>query len=198
MAGVGAAAGVGGRSEEAREKAYTLGKSYDTTSGKIVIMTSRSKDDLQSPTYPPRSIPDLRSIPDQTATAVKIIPVDTEDEMSDPMPAAITKPAKGAPPPVSAKPAWRPPPLESIDGSGKSSSEADGAVAGAVGDAEKTELRLLGDRMSPLLRSPLRSPHMSPTPDLARRSPYLARASPTSKVVVLTPALNYYPQCLTK
>ncbi|XP_031439399.1 band 4.1-like protein 3a isoform X2 [Clupea harengus] len=177
------------KTEEVREKAYTLGKSYDTTSGKIVTMTSRGKDgDLPSPSYP------LRSIPDQTATAVKFIPVDTEDELSDPV---LTKPAKAAPPPVSVKPSWSP-------GQGVGAVRVAAVAAAAVvigsgeeiGDSEESELRpradpSLGDRTSPMMRSPIRtplkSPAKSPAPDMPHLSPgpvsYLAKTSPTARVV---------------
>lgn len=181
------------QTEEVREKTYTLGKSYDTTSGKIVTMTSRAKDgDLPSPSSPTQP---LRSIPDQTATAVKIIPVDTEDELSDPVPMKPTK--AGPPPPVSAKPVWSPP----------SATVSVGVVKAAVaalsssedtGETERSDQKLLtadaalGDRSSPLMRSPLRSPLKSPampqTPELPRLSPgavsYLAKTPPTARVVV--------------
>ncbi|XP_062376793.1 band 4.1-like protein 3a isoform X2 [Sardina pilchardus] len=170
------------KTDEVREKTYTLGKSYDTTSGKIVTMTSRAKDgDLPSPSASP-----LSSIPDQTAIAVKIIPVDTEDELSDPVP---IKPAKGPPPLVSVKPAWRPPPSDA-------SAARAAAEAATSGDAEKSDQKLLaadaalGDRTSPLMRSPLRSPLKSPaipqTPEMPRLSPghvsYLAKTPPTARV----------------
>lgn len=182
------------KTEDVREKTYTLGKSYDTTSGKIVTMTSRAKDgDLPSPSSPPHP---LRSIPDQTATAVKIIPVDTEDELSDPAP---MKPVKPGPPPVSAKPVWTPPSAEVSVGVGV----VKAAVAALntsedTGDMEKSDQKLLmadaalGDRTSPLMRSPLRSPLKTPampqTPEMPRLSPgavsYLARTPPTARVVV--------------
>ncbi|XP_048121721.1 band 4.1-like protein 3a isoform X1 [Alosa alosa] len=171
------------KTEEVREKTYTLGKSYDTTSGKIVTMTSRAKDgDLPSPSASP-----LSSIPDQTATAVKIIPVDTEDELSDPVP---IKPTKGPPPLISVKPAWKPPPADA-------SAVREGAEAVHSGeetaDAEKLDQKLLaadaalGDRtMRSPLRSPLKSPAIPQTPELPRLSPghvsYLAKTPPTARV----------------
>ncbi|XP_041923880.1 band 4.1-like protein 3a isoform X1 [Alosa sapidissima] len=174
------------KTEEVREKTYTLGKSYDTTSGKIVTMTSRAKDgDLPSPSASP-----LSSIPDQTATAVKIIPVDTEDELSDPVPIKPIKPTKGPPPLISVKPAWKPPPADA-------SAVREGAEAVHSGeetaDAEKLDQKLLaadaalGDRtMRSPLRSPLKSPAIPQTPELPRLSPghvsYLAKTPPTARV----------------
>ena len=66
-----------------------------------------------------------------------------------------------------------------------------------IGDSEESELRpradpSLGDRTSPMMRSPIRtplkSPAKSPAPDMPHLSPgpvsYLAKTSPTARVVV--------------
>uniref|UniRef100_A0A6Q2YIC3 FERM domain-containing protein n=1 Tax=Esox lucius TaxID=8010 RepID=A0A6Q2YIC3_ESOLU len=64
------------KTEEMREKTYTLGKSYDTTSGKIVSMTTRAKEgrDATAPVF----ARELKRAADQSAATVKVIPVSAE------------------------------------------------------------------------------------------------------------------------
>uniref|UniRef100_A0AAY4A0X0 FERM domain-containing protein n=1 Tax=Denticeps clupeoides TaxID=299321 RepID=A0AAY4A0X0_9TELE len=96
------------KTEVVREKTYTLGKSYDTVSGKIVTMTTHNKDgDLPSPLY------SLKKIPDQTATAVKIIPVDPESDVSE-----LTS-TEGKAPMITIKEARTPSPSEPTPGLGR-------------------------------------------------------------------------------
>ncbi|RXM37053.1 Band 4.1-like protein 3 [Acipenser ruthenus] len=63
------------KEEELKQKAYTLGKSYDTQSGKIVTMTTRFRDGDKSVQY---SLEDKRKM-DHSST-VKIFPVSAEYE----------------------------------------------------------------------------------------------------------------------
>uniref|UniRef100_A0A8C7TLA9 Erythrocyte membrane protein band 4.1-like 3a n=1 Tax=Oncorhynchus mykiss TaxID=8022 RepID=A0A8C7TLA9_ONCMY len=70
------------KTEEMREKNYTLGKSYDTMSGKIVTMTKRAKDGGEAVAAAPAAFArELMRAADQSTTTVKIIPVSTEYEM---------------------------------------------------------------------------------------------------------------------
>ncbi|XP_058871374.1 band 4.1-like protein 3 isoform X10 [Acipenser ruthenus] len=64
------------KEEELKQKAYTLGKSYDTQSGKIVTMTTRFRDGDKSVQY---SLEDKRKM-DHSST-VKIFPVSAEYEV---------------------------------------------------------------------------------------------------------------------
>ncbi|XP_028820485.1 band 4.1-like protein 3a isoform X5 [Denticeps clupeoides] len=165
------------KTEVVREKTYTLGKSYDTVSGKIVTMTTHNKDgDLPSPLY------SLKKIPDQTATAVKIIPVDPESDVSE-----LTS-TEGKAPMITIKEARTPSPSEPTPGLGRmvvsvTSNEE-------LPESKRAELALLPEstlrgRSSPLLRSPLRSPAKSPAE--LRLSPgpmsILTKTSPTARVV---------------
>uniref|UniRef100_A0AAY3ZZL3 FERM domain-containing protein n=1 Tax=Denticeps clupeoides TaxID=299321 RepID=A0AAY3ZZL3_9TELE len=164
------------KTEVVREKTYTLGKSYDTVSGKIVTMTTHNKDgDLPSPLY------SLKKIPDQTATAVKIIPVDPESDVSE-----LTS-TEGKAPMITIKEARTPSPSEPTPGLGRmvvsvTSNEE-------LPESKRAELALLPEstlrgRSSPLLRSPLRSPAKSPAE--LRLSPgpmsILTKTSPTARV----------------
>lgn len=60
--------------EEGKQKIYTLGKSYDTVSGKIVTMTGKAKEGEKG--VPPATLEAL-----QKTESVKIIPVMTEYEV---------------------------------------------------------------------------------------------------------------------
>uniref|UniRef100_A0A8C9RT10 Erythrocyte membrane protein band 4.1-like 3a n=1 Tax=Scleropages formosus TaxID=113540 RepID=A0A8C9RT10_SCLFO len=62
--------------EEVQQKTYTLGKSYDTVSGKIVTMTTRTIDDDKSVQFTSQ---DVRRMADRSST-IKIIPVTDEYE----------------------------------------------------------------------------------------------------------------------
>ncbi|MFT7813890.1 band 4.1-like protein 3 isoform X3 [Arapaima gigas] len=67
--------------EEVQQKAYTLGKSYDTVSGKIVTMTTHTTDDDKSVQFTSQ---DVRRTGDRSST-VKIIPVMDEMESLEPL-----------------------------------------------------------------------------------------------------------------
>ncbi|XP_014346709.1 band 4.1-like protein 3a isoform X4 [Latimeria chalumnae] len=66
------------REEDLKQKTYTLGKSYDTVSGKIVTMTARVKDgDKEVQMVPPV----VKTMQKNVTETVKIIPVATEYEV---------------------------------------------------------------------------------------------------------------------
>ncbi|XP_058878496.1 band 4.1-like protein 3 isoform X17 [Acipenser ruthenus] len=69
------------KEEELKQKAYTLGKSYDTQSGKIVTMTTRVRDGDKSVHY---SSQEATRKMDHSST-VKIIPVSAEYEILEPV-----------------------------------------------------------------------------------------------------------------
>ncbi|XP_070302846.1 uncharacterized protein [Salvelinus sp. IW2-2015] len=70
------------KTEEMEEKTYTLGKSYDTMSGKIITMTTQAKDGGEAAVGAPAVFArELKRAADQSTTTVKIIPVSTEYEM---------------------------------------------------------------------------------------------------------------------
>ncbi|KAM6142998.1 LOW QUALITY PROTEIN: uncharacterized protein FYN12_000819 [Phoenicopterus ruber ruber] len=64
--------------EENKQKMFTLGKSYDTVSGKIVTMTSKAKEGEKA--VPP-SVEALQKVEREVQESVKIIPVVTEYEI---------------------------------------------------------------------------------------------------------------------
>nr|XP_015209042.1 PREDICTED: band 4.1-like protein 3 isoform X11 [Lepisosteus oculatus] len=78
------------KEEEMKQKTYTLGKSYDTTSGKIVTMTTRAKDGDKSVQFTSQ---DPKRKAERSSPAVKIIPVSAEYEILDP--SAEDKPLTG-------------------------------------------------------------------------------------------------------
>ncbi|XP_066538315.1 band 4.1-like protein 3a isoform X3 [Hoplias malabaricus] len=157
-----------------------IGKSYDTTSGKIVAVTSES--DLPSPSLSAEK----KKLLDQTS-AVKIIPVSTEYE-----PAALIVTEAIAAPVITIKEAKTPSPSEPTEGVLQT------VVAIRSGEvtegAKRSELRLLTDGAPPTprsphrspLRSPLRSPGRSPVKTQMDLSPgssyYLTKTSPTARV----------------
>ncbi|XP_037392720.1 band 4.1-like protein 3a isoform X2 [Pygocentrus nattereri] len=176
--------------EGAVEKAVAvgeeIGKSYDTTSGKIVSVTSDTE--LPSPLLTAE-----KKLSDQTTSvAVKIIPVSAEYE------AAVLKATEAITAPViTIKEAKTPSPSETSEGVVRTvvairSSEE-------IGETERAELRLLSDpslrdgapptprspHRSPL-RSPLKSPLRSPAKTQMDLSPgpssYLTKTSPTARV----------------
>ncbi|KAL7874721.1 hypothetical protein SRHO_G00056910 [Serrasalmus rhombeus] len=176
--------------EGAVEKAVAvgeeIGKSYDTTSGKIVSVTSDTE--LPSPLLTAE-----KKLSDQTTSvAVKIIPVSAEYE------AAVLKATETITAPViTIKEARTPSPSETSEGVVRTvvairSSEE-------IGETERAELRLLSDpslrdgapptprspQRSPL-RSPLKSPLRSPAKTQMDLSPgpssYLTKTSPTARV----------------
>ncbi|KAI4895309.1 hypothetical protein NFI96_011149 [Prochilodus magdalenae] len=164
-----------------------IGKSYDTTSGKIISVTTDSE--LPSPSL----TAEKRKLSDQTtAAAVKIIPVSAEHEAA----ALIATEAVTAPV-ITIKEARTPSPSEATEGIVRTvlairSSEE-------IGETKRAEMRLLTDPSlregapptprSPIrspLRSPLKSPLRSPAKASMDLSPgpssYLTKASPTARV----------------
>ncbi|KAM8811396.1 band 4.1-like protein 3 isoform 3-T3 [Eudromia elegans] len=77
--------------EENKQKMYTLGKSYDTVSGKIVTMTSKVKEG-EKPVQP--SPEALEKMEREVQESVKIIPVVAEYEILEPV--ADEKAKRGA------------------------------------------------------------------------------------------------------
>ncbi|XP_039610756.1 band 4.1-like protein 3a isoform X7 [Polypterus senegalus] len=69
------------REEEFKSKSYTLGKSYDTMSGKVVTMTTRTRDGDKSVTY---TTQDLQRKMHPPSSSIKVIPVSTEYEILEP------------------------------------------------------------------------------------------------------------------
>lgn len=172
--------------EEVRDRTYTLGKSYDTTTGKIV--TTTREDDFPSPTLTVHK----KIFSDQTSTtAMKIIPVSTEK----PEPVILIGTETITAPVITVKEVRTPSP-----------SEPTGIVKMVVAicsseesDQEKrAELKLLTDSsmreaISPTPRSPRRSPLRSPLKSPSKSvelgvspspGPYLSKISPTARVVV--------------
>ncbi|OPJ83327.1 band 4.1-like protein 3 isoform C [Patagioenas fasciata monilis] len=68
--------------EENKQKMFTLGKSYDTVSGKIVTMTSKAKESEKA-VQP--SVEALRKMEREVQESVKIIPVVAEYEILEPV-----------------------------------------------------------------------------------------------------------------
>uniref|UniRef100_A0A8C5WHF4 Erythrocyte membrane protein band 4.1 like 3 n=1 Tax=Leptobrachium leishanense TaxID=445787 RepID=A0A8C5WHF4_9ANUR len=67
------------REEESRQKMYTLGKTYDAVSGKIVTMTSKTKEGEKVSL--PSSFEILQKLEQDVSETVKIIPVTAEYEI---------------------------------------------------------------------------------------------------------------------
>ncbi|XP_019401876.1 PREDICTED: band 4.1-like protein 3 isoform X3 [Crocodylus porosus] len=67
--------------EENKQKMYTLGKSYDTVSGKIVIMTSKAKEGEKTVQS---SLDAFQKLEREVQESVKIIPVVAEYEILEP------------------------------------------------------------------------------------------------------------------
>lgn len=68
--------------EESKQKMFTLGKSYDTVSGKIVTMTSKAKEGEKAE-QPPAAA--LQKMGREVHDSVKIIPVAAEYEILEPI-----------------------------------------------------------------------------------------------------------------
>lgn len=68
--------------EENKQKMFTLGKSYDTVSGKIVTMTSKAKESEKA-VQP--SVEALQKMEREVQESVKIIPVVAEYEILEPI-----------------------------------------------------------------------------------------------------------------
>ncbi|KAM6209878.1 band 4.1-like protein 3 [Sarcoramphus papa] len=69
--------------EENKQKMFTLGKSYDTVSGKIVTMTSKAKEGEKA-VQP--SVEALQKMEREVQESVKVIPVVAEYEILEPVP----------------------------------------------------------------------------------------------------------------
>ncbi|TSK16097.1 Band 4.1-like protein 3 [Bagarius yarrelli] len=172
--------------QEVREKTFTLGKSYDTTTGKIVIATK--EEDFPSPTVE-------KKLSEQTSTTtVKIITVSTEKHV----PEILTGTEAVTTPVITVEEARTPTPCDTT-----------GAVnmVVAIGsdeaneEAEKADQKLLSDStvmeaITPVPRSPVSSPLRSPLKSSSKSvelgvssspGPYLTKASPTASVTSTGP-----------
>ncbi|KAM4688116.1 band 4.1-like protein 3 isoform 9-T10 [Discoglossus pictus] len=67
------------REEESRQKMYTLGKSYDTVSGRVLTMTSKAKEGEK--VLQPTSLEAIQKLEKDISETVKIIPVTGEYEI---------------------------------------------------------------------------------------------------------------------
>ncbi|XP_014036723.2 band 4.1-like protein 3a isoform X3 [Salmo salar] len=199
------------KTEEMREKNYTLGKSYDTMSGKIVTMTKRAKDGGEAVAAAPAAFArELKRAADESTTTVKIIPVSTEYEMPVSVHMGLPPQEGIGPPMVTIKEARTPSPSEPSDGAlGAARTVVSIHSSQDISDAarvySKKQLRetfLLGDRSttpvaphtplsprSPMAKSPMAKSRMTmPKPPMAdlRLSPgpvsYLSRTPSPSKV----------------
>lgn len=200
------------KTEEMREKNYTLGKSYDTMSGKIVTMTKRAKDGGEAVAAAPAAFArELKRAADESTTTVKIIPVSTEYEMPVSVHMGLPPQEGIGPPMVTIKEARTPSPSEPSDGAlGAArtvvfihSSQDISDAARVYSKKQLRETFLLGDRSttpvaphtplsprSPMAKSPMAKSRMTmPKPPMAdlRLSPgpvsYLSRTPSPSKVV---------------
>uniref|UniRef100_A0A674CLQ7 Erythrocyte membrane protein band 4.1-like 3a n=1 Tax=Salmo trutta TaxID=8032 RepID=A0A674CLQ7_SALTR len=199
------------KTEEMREKNYTLGKSYDTMSGKIVTMTKRAKDGGEAVAAAPAAFArELKRAADQSTTTVKIIPVSTEYEMPVSVHMGLSPQEGIGTPMITIKEARTPSPSEPSDGAlgaartvvSIHSSQDISDAARAYSRKQLRETFLLGDRSttpvaphtplsprSPMAKSPMaKSPMTMPKPPMAdlRLSPgpvsYLSRTPSPSKV----------------
>ncbi|XP_034145108.1 band 4.1-like protein 3a isoform X3 [Esox lucius] len=196
------------KTEEMREKTYTLGKSYDTTSGKIVSMTTRAKEgrDATAPVF----ARELKRAADQSAATVKVIPVSAEYDAPAIGPPMITikeastpSPSEGSPPVLTAiREVKAPSPSEARVLVSVRSGQYGGDTSTVDSRRQLRETFLLGDRStspvapptplsprSPMAKSPMaKSPMTMPKPAMAdlRLSPgpvsYLSRTPSPSKV----------------
>ncbi|XP_075441410.1 band 4.1-like protein 3 isoform X1 [Ascaphus truei] len=71
------------REEESRQKMYTLGKSYDAVSGKVVTMASKPKEGEK--VLQPSSVEASQKLEKDVSETVKIIPVTVEYEILEPL-----------------------------------------------------------------------------------------------------------------
>ncbi|XP_071184645.1 band 4.1-like protein 3 isoform X5 [Salvelinus alpinus] len=178
--------------EEMREKNYTLGKSYDTMSGKIVTMTKRAKDGGEAVAAAPAAFArELKRAADQSTTTVKIIPVSTEYEMPVSVHMGLPPQEGIGPPMITIKEARTPSPSEPSDGAlglGAVRTVVSIRSSQDISDAARADSRrqlretfLLGDRSttpvaphtplsprSPMAKSPMaKSPMTMPKPPMA-------------------------------
>ncbi|XP_046702455.1 band 4.1-like protein 3a isoform X3 [Silurus meridionalis] len=170
--------------EEVRKKAFALGKSYDTATGKI--MTTTKEDDFPSPTL---TVEKLKLLDQTSTTAVKIIPVSPETHE----PATLSGTEAITAPVITVKEAKTPSPSEPA-----SIVKMVVAVFSSEDneEAKKAELKLLTD--SPMMeaitltprsprRSPIRSPLKSPSKSVElvvspSKGSYITKTSPTARV----------------
>ncbi|KAK6299717.1 hypothetical protein J4Q44_G00297500 [Coregonus suidteri] len=177
------------KTKEMREKNYTLGKSYDTMSGKIVTMTTRAKDGGEAAAAAPAVFArELKRAADQSTTTVKIIPVSTEYEMPVLVHMGLPPQEGIGPPMITIKEARTPSPSEPSDGAlglgavrtvvSIHSSQDISDAARADSRKQLRETFLLGDRSttpvaphtplsprSPMAKSPMaKSPMTMPKP----------------------------------
>ncbi|XP_055784649.1 band 4.1-like protein 3a isoform X4 [Salvelinus fontinalis] len=180
------------KTEEMREKNYTLGKSYDTMSGKIVTMTKRAKDGGEAVAAAPAAFArELKRAADQSTTTVKIIPVSTEYEMPVSVHMGLPPQEGIGPPMITIKEARTPSPSEPSDGAlglGAVRTVVSIRSSQDISDAARADSRrqlrenfLLGDRSttpvaphtplsprSPMAKSPMaKSPMTMPKPPMA-------------------------------
>lgn len=179
------------KTEEMREKNYTLGKSYDTMSGKIVTMTKRAKDGGEAVAAAPAAFArELKRAADQSTTTVKIIPVSTEYEMPVSVHMGLPPQEGIGPPMITIKEARRPSPSEPSNGAlglGTVRTMVSIRSSQDISDAARADSRkqlretfLLGDRSttpvaphtplsprSPMAKSPMaKSPMTKPKPPM--------------------------------
>ncbi|XP_035612170.1 band 4.1-like protein 3a isoform X14 [Oncorhynchus keta] len=179
------------KTEEMREKNYTLGKSYDTMSGKIVTMTKRAKDGGEAVAAAPAAFPrELKRAADQSTTTVKIIPVSTEYEMPVSVHMGLPPQEGVGPPMITIKEARTPSPSEPSNGAlglGTVRTMVSIRSSQDISDAARADSRkqlretfLLGDRSttpvaphtplsprSPMAKSPMaKSPMTKPKPPM--------------------------------
>nr|XP_046211748.1 band 4.1-like protein 3 isoform X8 [Oncorhynchus gorbuscha] len=179
------------KTEEIREKNYTLGKSYDTMSGKIVTMTKRAKDGGEAVAAAPAVFArELKRAADQSTTTVKIIPVSTEYEMPVSVHMGLPPQEGIGPPMITIKEARTPSPSEPSSGAlglGTLRTMVSICSSQDISDAARADSRkqlretfLLGDRSttpvaphtplsprSPMAKSPMaKSPMTKPKPPM--------------------------------
>nr|XP_029516943.1 band 4.1-like protein 3 isoform X1 [Oncorhynchus nerka]XP_029516944.1 band 4.1-like protein 3 isoform X1 [Oncorhynchus nerka] len=179
------------KTEEMREKNYTLGKSYDTMSGKIVTMTKRAKDGGEAVAAAPAAFArELKRAADQSTTTVKIIPVSTEYEMPVSVHMGLPPQEGIGPPMITIKETRTPSPSEPSNGAlglGTVRTMVSIRSSQDISDAARADSRkqlretfLLGDRSttpvaphtplsprSPMAKSPMaKSPMTKPKPPM--------------------------------
>ncbi|KAI1888955.1 hypothetical protein AGOR_G00174080 [Albula goreensis] len=159
--------------EEIKQKTYTLGKSYDTMSGKIVTMTTRAKDG-EKPTQ--LSQQEQKRTADQLSSAVKIIPVSTEYEILE----SAAEDGKGTL--VTIKEADTPSPSETTIGTVRTvvairSSEE-------IGQARRPEVRLQKDAMAQRDKALASAKSPAGLRLTTATAHYVTKTSPTSRAVV--------------
>ncbi|XP_035270915.1 band 4.1-like protein 3a isoform X2 [Anguilla anguilla] len=159
------------KEEEMKQKPYTLGKSYDTMSGKIVTMTARAKDCDK----PVQLYPQEKRMSDRAPPAVKIIPVSAEYEMLE----SAVEDGKGTL--VTIKEAETPSPSEATVGTVRTVMAIGSSEE--IGQARRPEVRLQkdsvaqGDKVLASTKSPT---GLRLTTGTAH---YVTKTSPTSRAV---------------